>query len=512
MKRLILLRRLIDILDNIKKLISKNIIVFTVILLFVIVFVGKLFPVNYPTDIYNIKLLGLKEYAYKWFLPSGRMVGILVLYFFDLIGITVDSYITIMKIVAILISTLCIYLFYNMILKNTNENDYTKRVIILLLSILLFLNHGTYQYFYYPESGIRWLSVFFVILAIKNTIEGKNYIKTFIYLFVALNCYQAIIYFYLPALMLFFSIQGKNKKEIFKQTFKSIIVIFFNLLIGYMFVKIARTYFDVISYQSVEITFDLNKLLRDAIDLLWNTEDSISSRIIVCLYYFVIVITLFIDKKYIKETKVNDLFFAQIFIFLSAYFQILCTVSFLNFYTADRILFAYIVGWILCGFVLILNTNILNNIHYRKLCMVIIIVAMCVIFMDCYDITKNSIISREVSDKIGNIIHERLMEYENNSNIKVRKVEYCFDIFYYCWDKEIQKCTGEATMRVFGSWTTDTVLKYYLGNDLEIEKNNIIHSKIFDEKEWDIYDDDQIISYEDLTQEFGHHHNLFYYK
>ena len=46
---------------------------------------------------------------------------------------------------------------------------------------------------------------------------------------------------------------------------------------------------------------------------------------------------------------------------------------------------------------------------------------------------------------------------------------HCFDKEYSYWDEEVKKYTVEPTMRVFGSWTTDMALKYYLDNNIELK-------------------------------------------
>ena len=188
-----------------------------IIFILVVIFSFLLFPNHYVTDTYNLIDLGFKEYALKWFAPSGRTIGMLVLFLFEKIGCSIDWFIFILKSIAVIFATISIEMFYNLLIKKAKiENDKIKKYGVFLATIIIFLNHGTHQFFFYPESAVMWLGILSVVIALKifasDNIKFK-YIKIFFWLLLAINSYQSVVLLYFPVTMLLVGLEGKDVKH-----------------------------------------------------------------------------------------------------------------------------------------------------------------------------------------------------------------------------------------------------------------------------------------------------------
>ena len=204
---------------------------FLKILGIVLLFSLFLFPYNYCSDIYNVIDSGYWEYAKEWFAPAGRTVGMGVLFIFEMMQIPINMYIFTMKVLALFIATFSIYTFYKMVLETIDydeKKDLSKKKYIFVAVILIFLNMGSYQYFYYAESAIMWLGVLFTVLAVKKVINNNDkvrYLKAFLLLFIAMNCYQATILFFIPTTLLLLGIKKDKVIKIISETLKLSVIV-----------------------------------------------------------------------------------------------------------------------------------------------------------------------------------------------------------------------------------------------------------------------------------------------
>ena len=121
------------------------------------------------------------------------------------------------------------------------------------------------------------------------------------------------------------------------------------------------------------------------------------------------------------------------------------------------------------GMVLVYALSISN----RKL----IFVSISVLLLISQIINSNSISidsrkTREEDKVYGKIISEMVKEYEEKNNIKLKKIEYCFDNSPTRGYKGLRKTT-EPTCRGFcGSWIMDNIFNYYCKNHNFTKKYN----------------------------------------
>lgn len=452
-----------------------------------VLFVGKLLPINYPSDIYNIIELGYIKYANSWFAKSGRVMCMLVFYIMHILNIELDSYIFIMKIFSIIFAISSIYMFYNILIQVDRNTTIYKRIGYLLATITIFINFSSYQFFYYTESGVMWLGILLVVLAIKTYFfEEKKYVKEALLLFFSVICYQSMILIYIPSIILISFMKNKlDKKDFLINT----LIVLINLIIGYVIVVLFRKIFNTQKYIILPLSNIGNlKLLYNNIHfvlLLYNDNFPI---ITVLLLNYSIIVYEILKIVFSKENK-KYIAIPSVIIYILCFVEVIAITTITRTYLADRILFAYIasIGFNLCY----LTKNSNSKIEY----IIIILISLFWIIVNClnsYNLTSWSYIAKENDKIIGKKVYDIISNYEKQNNIVLNKIEYCYDKNSTRVDYGIRR-TEETTCRAFfGDWIIDNVFNYYCPNHEFITKyNQDIYEKIFKNKDWDNFSEEQ---------------------
>ena len=473
-----------------------------IILFLVILFNFNLLPINYPTDIYNILEIGFAEYAKQWFAPAGRLVGLILFFVLDKTIISVNMYIVIMKFLSIIISSISIYIFYKTLIQLDKDASKLKKNIYLLASAATLLNRSTYQFFYYTESAIMWLGVLFVILALKNLVQNeKKYLRTSIYLFIAMNCYQAVILFYLPVAIILVGVKANTIKKFFVDIIKNGIIVLINLLLGYGILKILTFYYNAKAFRSTEFVLTFDLILNNFYYIYSVFCDGAHNLNLSYIYTTIIVLSLFLSPNILNLNKRVSILSIWLAITISM-LEVVGIISTINFYCGDRIQFAYVsmVGVSLVYFLLYLNTDKEKAINILILIFTIIYLAFNI--WNANDITKWHRIVRERDENILNTINLKVAEYEKLQGIEITRVEYCYDKNYVRCDYDIRE-TKESTQRILASeWVVENAIKYTLDSEVVVEENLEIYSTVFQEKEWDTFNIDEQIKFKE---------NIMYY-
>ena len=475
--------------------VKKEIIKLSTIFIIVILFTLGLFPSHYATDTYNIIELGFEEYAKKWFSPSGRTVGMLLLFMFEKLQLTCDQYIFVSKIFSVIIATVSIYLFNNMFVKYSKcENNKIKEIAFLVISLVIFLNHGTYQYFYYPEACVMWLGVLMVVLAIKINLNNEakfRFIKSFICIFVAMNCYQAVIFFYIPARLLFMGLNNESFKRIIINTIKDCVAVGISMLLGYVLIEILTEYYKSSPYLAHDFILSFILIKHYIKLIIFYFVGSVPNYLILTMNILTISFALILPEKFYRVDKKKAIF-VELLIIISAFAQVLAMISLTGFYMADRIQFSY-VSLIGINMAFILGyTNLLNikkiNISFLSICLVLLILNV----WNSIDITLASIETRELDVEIGYKIADMIEDYERH-NQKVKKVVYCYDKDCSGANENV-RTTGDPTLRILaGDWVLDNAIRCLTNRkDLYFEYRQSEYITIFEKKVWDEFSEEQI--------------------
>lgn len=460
-------------------------IIFIIIVISVILFMGTLLPYNYPSDIYNIFILGYKKYASTWFMTSGRLICAAVYYLLDFLNISINNGIFILKLLSILISSYTIYLFYNLVLESINSNNKKIKYLILIPTLLIFLNYSTYEWFYYTESAIMWLGMLSVVIALKTYFKNTNckYLKIFLLLFFSVNCYQSTILFYIPALFFLLSLQRKDLKYIIKELFYNSLLVLLNLVIGYIIVIIARNYIDFKPYKSVNLHVNLKTLLFRTLYLVIFFSGNFPN-IMVLFINIVIMIYLLLESKQQKMKTILP----PLLIWLIGTVQVLFMIEIINFYLADRIMISYVSTM---GMFLIYALSVSNKkILFTSISILLLIIQI----VNSNIISLDSKKTRKEDKSYGKIISKIINDYEKENNIKLKNIEFCYDSNSIGNYEGIRK-TYEPTCRAFyGDWIIDNVFNYYCpDHNFSKKYNQKIYKTKFKSKDWDNFSEEQII-------------------
>ena len=112
---------------------KRNLIIYTIILLFSVIIFINFLNMHYATDTYNIIDRGYKEYAIKYSLNDGRPVMCLISLFAEYANIPINVYIISLTMLAIITSCISVLLLINIIeRKKTPKNIFEKIVIIII--------------------------------------------------------------------------------------------------------------------------------------------------------------------------------------------------------------------------------------------------------------------------------------------------------------------------------------------------------------------------------------------
>ena len=447
----------------------------------------------YPTDIYNIYKLGLYNYAIQWFVPSGRTVGIIALSIFDKLGFGIEAYTCIMKLIAIIIATYTILLFIDLIDNQFDKKDRWSKIGIFISTFCIFLNCSTYQFFYYTESAIMWLGVLFTVLAVKQSIDYDNkfrLLKSFILLFLGMNCYQVCILIYLPLTIIFTMSHFNNYKERIMEVIKNALIVVLNLLMGLVIVEILIKCFNVSAYKFDGLIFNIRTVIKNLILILFTYSDGIYNLWIICGLLVCIEVISVIGKDFLNTDK-KMIILMMLLVDIISIIEVVLILSLTDFYHGDRIQFAYIAS---LGINLLIITLFLkpDNVLYKIVC---VIGCGIVVFniINSYDISRWSRVSRSNDVKKIETIIGMMNEYEKENNLTVNKIEYCKDSKYTFSDKDVRH-TIESTRNIIGAdWVLNNAINYYSNRDLKMEENTEIYKTVFLNKNWDSFSKEQIV-------------------
>ena len=116
-----------------------------------------------------------------------------------------------------------------------------------------------------------------------------------------------------------------------------------------------------------------------------------------------------------------------------------------------------------------------------------------------------SILNREVRNKDdleGKKIAEIIERYEQVNGCEITEVRYCVDnmVRYHCIYVDP---FGEPTFRILGSPRVfESALRYYIGYDIKVLQCQYIFKEIFNNKDWDEFNEGQI-KFEDNIMYFS---------
>lgn len=403
-------------------------------LLFILelVFVFPFLMPHFSLDSYTL-LSGSYVDSSIVFLKSGRLVTFAFYNFFDLIHLPFTTLSVISTLLSIVFSTLTTIKTYNLIGRYLKVNSIVSESILLITSLLLYLNFANMEIFVFIESFIIFIGIYFIIFSIEKLID-KKYAISFLFLLFSILCYQGIICIFLPILLFILFLKNNvDSTEKFKNVFINFLIgcIYYclALLFSYIFIKIICFLF--INCDSSKIlNINIFKNIVIASGLAKNSLLYLYSLFSTKLFYGMILILILVYAYVLIKEKQFKKFFYPLFITLMClvlpFIPNIVVNSDIN-YTAARM--AGSMGLIIPILVLFVfsNKNVLKSdkIEYKRIYILLIFVLGILYLYTNFQYYRNMTACIRTYNNDYNYIKSYLHdfdEYEYKNNVNIEKI------------------------------------------------------------------------------------------
>ncbi len=484
---------------QIKKILKSNLMKY-----FLILFIGLI--ITLPAIIPSYNLDGYCNFASGYlltagnFLKSARLFTALMFYLLSFTKIPYSFFSILSLIFSNVFNSLAVYKLGSYINnKNINKNKLAK-LITFICSFLIFYNPMVLELFLFEESVIMFLGVYLTLLSAIKLCETnkRNVAFSLVYLILGTCCYQGVICYYLPILLLLLVVNKFDFKTIIQKIVIGGIIYGLCLIISYVLVKFINSY----------IIIDVNSRLG-RLDIIENIQFIIQTLKIIVLelfdyiniYWFYIVnIILIILFLYLfcKNKEKNKLILLYLFVNIS-----LCILmpfvpnlgmnSDAN-YTAARMCLSIGSTVGILGIYCLLQVD--NKFSLYSL-ITIIGVYTIYIFTIYFHTTYIQYDTYKKDMNYLNTLFEKIDNYEKDNNVKVTKIYYAHDSKVDShYSKKTMNSTNYRVMAI--DWAMDCAVSIR-------ENHRYLYTKMTDEEklkyfanmEYDSINDKQFVFVDD---------------
>lgn len=476
-----------------------------IFLLITMTFLGIFIKMNYATDTYSV-IGDIPKARFNHFMLSGRFITAVWYGIMCLLKCSPNTMSLISYIIAVISIVLALYKLYYIISK-----DVKNSALSVLISTIIIINPFSIELFMYIERGIMMLAILMCICALEcfiKFLEGENKKKqillAIIFMTIATFSYQGIVALFV-ALSVVYIIKYSTG---FKNFIINNIIMFvcygipavLNLGSVRMFFANNRVSGNIIISESIKKTLTGSRAMLETYSIL--PKRFFMILIILALLLALIVI---LAKKCEVKTKITKIL-ALIYITVITVFITILPVAMQDtesiwFVARSTYTFASILGIIL----LFIAIEKVENMQLQKLVSGVMIVITTILLVIQYkrfntielDFYNKCYMEKSNSLQIGKMIEE----YEKTTGIKIENIsiykdknpQYSYIGLFSVGDINIM---GFAT-----DWSDVNMINYY--NNLKLEKveNDSIIQEIFNNKDWDYFDKDEVI-FKDNTIHF----------
>lgn len=418
-------------LEKVNKLLNfilnnKKILFFLSFLVGTFITIFSLIP-SYNLDGYCALASGYENRAII-FVNGGRYFTALFYYLIGILGISEDF----ISVLTIILSN--IVLSYGIILIYFRINkliklDTLKKIILFFAAYLICYNPFMAETFVFEERFIMTLSFVLSIKAADVMFETKNFIKSFIILFIATNMYQGMICIYLPYYFLLTVIDNSKLKikdfikENYKYIFKSCLVYAVSMLSSFLLLKLVLFVFDLNSGKIGKLDLIYNiKYIFKLINTVFIRMFGFIKPVYFYVFNIILILMIIINIFFKKENKSLILYILlTIIIMILIPFIPNIVMNSDGNYTAARM-----TGSIACipAFLIIYNLVINRKSTIKNI--ILLFVSGFIVFIDSYNLLKYSyygLIRYNNDLERLNEIKEEIENYEKN-NVKIEQIVY----------------------------------------------------------------------------------------
>lgn len=411
------------------KIDKKEILLFTVLFIFAICICFN-FIIGYNCyDTYKMAEIGYTSYAKTLFLADGRPISSLYILIANFFRIPVEILYKISIVSGIALSIMMLMHFKKIIevnSLNSKEKSHTnfQKVLLIILLFCMFFNFTYIDDMIFIEFPIMVFSIWFYILAANESICYKKYVKSTIFLTIAVFCYQATINVYFIMCAFFICLKDKKiDKNSILHFLKCIFLSVIPVVLNYIYIK-GYSYFSNLSTN--RLPTDYATIIKNIISFFLGYSKVIVNSINVLPKYFftlcMISISLVLFYYFIKDReKYVDIYVKVILLFLIAILSCIpigLVFPIMLIDTSGRLFWALGACLSLAYLLIYCCTELLTE-EKNKLLLIII----CIYFIfqnvgiyQCqFKYKQINNIDKEICDEIEN----KIASYEVENNLKV---------------------------------------------------------------------------------------------
>ena len=472
------------------------------ILMLNIIVLSNFLKMHYAQETYRMNETGFSYAAKNAFLKSGRPITACIYYLSNFLRININVYVIIMSIISVIAISLAIYTLFKTLDNLQTKKTICNSIIVFMLSYIVVLNFCTTDLLVFAESGVLCVALFFAVKASTlNATDSKyKYLKMAIYSVIVVFCHQAILNLYIPLSLMIIVIKHKdNTKKAFKEGMLVLVIYSVALLINILTAKcinpiiginsrptmiptlkyVIGTYIKYLDYMLVNTLYIGAKFwyiaVMSVITVIYFVMNILNKNKKIYLFYYVVIlisaILLPIMPLIIQEES-------------EQYLELrMC----LSFGASIGIMLIYIFATL--------------NLKSEKLFNLLILITSIVFILNGMYIVHSSsqMVATNLLDRnLAITMINRIEKYEKENDITVKNIAIDFDTnpeYYYAGSKRY-RC---LTLKSFATdWSVIGILETYSNRTFNrVDMLDTIHTKYFENKNWNCYDEEQCIFLDD---------------
>ncbi len=484
------------------KLVKKDIIIFILIFVIAIIEYNGFLTMHYATDTYNIINRGYSEYAIKYSLNDGRPMMCLISLLADLLNVPITLYIILLTFFAIITSCICVVFLKKIISKYKEPINIWNEIILTIICYVTIFNFMYLENLQFAECFVMSMSLLIYITAAYILVQEKNkyILKSILLSIFGIMFYQGTLSVFVVMTVLFSIIKDNSiiltLKKFLLAGIACIIAVIFNLVQ----IKLCGLFLNMeqVRMGSIKnIIVMLPIIFKSLPKIIFYTCNIFPTGLFLGFILSILIIYNNVDKK-IKSKINNKIIIILLISIILPFAPNLFTQS---SFGAARMMFP--IGSLIGNIFILLYTKTSifenNNVSTKIFEFILIIYMLLNIMTSMYIIYCHKKIEK-LNKEECNIINSFITKYEQNNNIKIKKIAICHDknptFFYNIINNYSSLCYRPLALE----WSDDGSINYYTGRNLEeIDTTIEIYNQYFKDKDWDKLSEEQFVFIEDTV-------------
>ena len=470
---------------------NKKIYIFAAIAL---IFFGALAEFEFAVDTYATLTFSTKEFINQ-FASSGRFILVFVGVILEILKLKSEVVYNLSYITALICMIISMYKLHTII-----KDDVKNEILKILIPVLIVLNAFSLELFLFIEKGIMLFGVMMCIFAverIKQWLKEKNkkdIILAFIFMLLANFSYQGVVGIFVAISVIYIVKYSKTIKDFIINNVVVILNYGIPAIIDYILIKIFFSSSRVSG--KIVISESLRKIYENTKSMIVGTYSMLPKYLfaVMILVMIGLIVYQIICKKEDTKNKLIDI--AKMLYIIFA--VILATIAPQIMQNTDSIWFVarstYTYASLFGVLVLYLCVNFKDiKIQSRNIIFVLSAILLIVQFNRFNIIETSRYKTNEMDYEVTKNITSKIKEYEKETGNKIEKIALYKDkSMSYAYDGIFS--TGDTNIKAYSKdWCIIYILKYYSGINLINSEKNPEIEKEFQNKDWDKFDEKQLI-------------------